>query len=101
MTFLQCLGLDDRRGGKCQRLYIETFSKNLPVAMRQLTSRLHNFVKDWEPGDLELPIKDIAMDEEDHEELEKKFLGKVYNACVPVLMPSLKKFFIAIQPQWF
>jgi len=101
VTVLQCLGLDGLRGGKCQRLYIETFSKNLPVAMRQLTSRLHNFVKDWEPGDLELPVKDIAMDEEDHEELEKKFLGKVYNACVPVLLPSMKKFFIAIQPQWF
>lgn len=53
MTFSTCRTDSDIRGVHRKRLYIETFSKYLPIDMDWICGSLYPYVQKWEPEDLD------------------------------------------------
>ena len=105
MTVLTCLGVEEKKGGRLQLTYVETFERYLPVAMKQITSSLYKFVMDWEPADFIINIPPPTNEDDgsgqDSVTVSEEVFRKKYNACQPVYVPSFKKFYLAIKADWF
>lgn len=45
LTVLKCFISEENRGGKRQKIYVDTFQNFRPIAMGQLSHKLYNFGK--------------------------------------------------------
>ena len=102
MTVLDCLLADEKRGGKRQKLYVDTFQKFLPIAMGQLSEELYDWVKYWAPDDLATAVSEFDIDAVPTPgETKDQVFSKTYEACIPVYVPTAKCAYLAIRSDWF
>lgn len=101
MTVVSCTADEQNRGGRRQRLYVETFEKFLPISMDQITKAMYRFVMDWEPDDLTIEKTSVFEEAQEAETPEEKVFGRKYGACTPVYVPTVQKAYLAIEPNWF
>ena len=102
MTVLECLEANEKRGGKRQKQYMDTFQKFLPIAMGQLSEALYHWVDEWEPADLEMPLSEFDVDTvPSPAEAKDKVFSKTYRACIPVYVPTANCAYLSIRSEWF
>ena len=93
-TVVQLLVVNETRGGGRQRDYINTFHTHYVAATNQLLSRVFQFVKHWEPQELQVC-------EVHGENFKEAVLNMERVATIILHCPIQNKYYIAVKAEWF
>lgn len=95
-TNVENISVTEKRGGSRQKMYSAVYGKFLRQSLKQLVGQIHDFVKEWEPEELQIPNPQADM-----ENRKKDTLGMTREATRTVYFPECGDIYVAVDPSWF